>query len=98
MVTVTDARLTLQYAVNKIERLGVSQVLADVDNDEKVTVTDARLILQYAVNKIPHLPWEPGTSQTTSTSLIPTDTTLPSTDTTTTFTQPVPDQDGTDIV
>ena len=65
-VTSTDARLTLQFAVNKIgEEDVLNPVLLDVDGDGSVTSTDARLILQYAVGKIgpdelkPNLPDRP---------------------------------------
>ena len=52
-VTSTDARLTLQVAVNKITKNAVSSPEAlDVDGDGKVSSTDARLMLQMAVGKI----------------------------------------------
>lgn len=53
-INTTDARLTLQAAVSKIELDDIQKLAADVNNDGKVTATDARLILQRAVNKIDH--------------------------------------------
>ncbi len=55
-VNSTDARLTLQYAVKKIEENALNLAVADVNRDEKVNSTDARLILQYAVKKIRDFP------------------------------------------
>lgn len=51
-ITVTDARLTLQAAVNKIT-FGETeqQTAADVDDSGEVDVTDARMILGYSVGK-----------------------------------------------
>jgi len=51
----TDARLVLQYAVQKISTLPAAEV-ADVDGSGTVDSTDARLILQYAVKKIASFP------------------------------------------
>ncbi|MBE6758241.1 MAG: hypothetical protein E7552_06835 [Ruminococcaceae bacterium] len=56
-VTSTDARLTLQYAVQKIDSLP-NKAAADVDGNGTVNSTDARLILQYAVMKIDKFPAE----------------------------------------
>jgi len=55
-VNSTDARLTLQYAVQKIDGEGLELGAADVDGSGAVNSTDARLILQYAVQKIDKLP------------------------------------------
>ena len=52
----TDARLTLQYAVGKIDATKLNAALADVDGNNKTDSTDARLILQYAVGKIKAFP------------------------------------------
>ncbi|MBE6757117.1 MAG: hypothetical protein E7552_01025 [Ruminococcaceae bacterium] len=52
----TDARLVLQYAVQKIGEDDVDSRTADADGDGKTDSTDARLILQYAVQKIGALP------------------------------------------
>ena len=55
-INTTDARLALQYAVEKI-RLDEAQLAAgDVDGNGIVNTTDARLILQYAVEKIDRFP------------------------------------------
>ena len=51
-VNTTDARLALQYAVEKITLTESQIVLGDVNRDDVVNTTDARLILQYAVEKI----------------------------------------------
>ncbi len=51
----TDARLTLQYAVQKISALP-EDLAADADGNGKIDSTDARLILQYAVRKITDFP------------------------------------------
>lgn len=56
----TDARLTLQYAVQKIAAEELNLAVADVNGDDKTDSTDARLILQYAVQKIEKLPAENG--------------------------------------
>ena len=51
----TDARLTLQYAVGKLNDQTLPDAKnGDVNNDGKVDSTDARLILQYAVGKFTH--------------------------------------------
>lgn len=55
-VDTTDARLTLQYAVGKIELKDDALIAADVNGDGKTDTTDARLILQYAVGKISSFP------------------------------------------
>ncbi|MBE6757957.1 MAG: hypothetical protein E7552_05350 [Ruminococcaceae bacterium] len=52
----TDARLTLQYAVQKITADALDLATADVDGSGRVDSTDARLILQYAVQKIDSFP------------------------------------------
>ncbi|MBE6767906.1 MAG: hypothetical protein E7549_03235 [Ruminococcaceae bacterium] len=52
----TDARLVLQYAVQKIPQSALLTDAADVDGDGAVNSTDARLILQYAVKKISVFP------------------------------------------
>ena len=58
VVNTTDARLALQYAVEKIT-LNENQLKAgDVDGNGVVNTTDARLILQYAVEKIDRFPAE----------------------------------------
>ncbi|MBE6757878.1 MAG: hypothetical protein E7552_04940 [Ruminococcaceae bacterium] len=54
----TDARLTLQYAVQKISAEDLALDAADVDGSGTVDSTDARLILQYAVQKIGKFPVE----------------------------------------
>ncbi len=56
VVNTTDARLALQYAVEKIELDETQLLLGDVDGDGVVNTTDARLILQYAVEKIDVFP------------------------------------------
>ena len=57
-ITTTDARLVLQYAVDKIKETDLTLAVADVDGDKAYTTTDARLILQYAVGKIDAFPAE----------------------------------------
>ena len=57
-VNTTDARLALQYAVEKITLNEAQLVVGDVDGDGVVNTTDARLILQYAVEKIDKFPAE----------------------------------------
>lgn len=52
----TDARLVLQYAVNKIPATALKLAAADVDASGTIDSTDARLILQYAVKKIGQWP------------------------------------------
>jgi len=54
----TDARITLQYAVGKIDETALNTTVADVDGNGRVDSTDARLILQYAVGKIQAFPRE----------------------------------------
>lgn len=51
-VNTTDARLVLQYAVNKIGEEDLDLSVADVNESATVDTTDARLILQKAVGKI----------------------------------------------
>ena len=58
-VTSTDARLTLQFGVDKIGEEDLDVSLADADGDGKVTSTDARLLLQLSVGKIGALPGKP---------------------------------------
>ncbi len=58
VVNTTDARITLQYAVEKIGMSEDEWIAADVNGDEVVNTTDARLILQYAVEKIDKFPGE----------------------------------------
>ena len=55
-VNTTDARLALQYAVEKITLTSAQLSAGDVDGDGVVNTTDARLILQYAVEKINKFP------------------------------------------
>ncbi|MCL2488518.1 MAG: dockerin type I domain-containing protein [Oscillospiraceae bacterium] len=63
-LTITDARLALQYTVGKStltpEQLSAAAVNGDTEADgsPKVTVTDARLILQKLVDKIDRFPVE----------------------------------------
>lgn len=57
-INTTDARLALQYAVEKITLTESQQLVGDVDASRKVDTTDARLILQYAVEKIHQFPAE----------------------------------------
>ena len=55
-IDTTDARLALQYAVEKITLTEDQLFAGDVDASGKVDTTDARLILQYAVEKIDKFP------------------------------------------
>ncbi len=55
-ITSTDARLVLQYAVQKINVTDLDTSAADVNRDGVVNSTDARLILQYAVKTIDTFP------------------------------------------
>lgn len=55
-ITSTDARLTLQYYVGKIDEWDLDLTVANVDSDGEITSTDARLILQYYVGKIEDFP------------------------------------------
>ena len=57
-VTVTDALLTLQAAVGKVDFSDEQILWADVDGKDGVTVTDALLILQRSVRKIEKFPVE----------------------------------------
>ena len=57
-ISVTDALLTLQGSVAKINLTAEQSAAADVDGDGKVTVTDALLILQKSVGKIQSFPVE----------------------------------------
>lgn len=52
----TDARMTLQYAVQKIGEQQLDARAADVNGDGTVNSTDARLILQHAVQKVAEFP------------------------------------------
>ncbi len=54
----TDARLTLQYSVQKITADKLDLAAADVDGNGRVDSTDARLILQHTVKKIKKFPAE----------------------------------------
>ena len=58
VVNTTDARLALQYAVEKITLDEAQLAAGDVDGDGIVNTTDARLILQKAVEKIDKFPAE----------------------------------------
>lgn len=56
-ISSTDARLTLQMVVGKIQAGDlVNADGLDVDGDGSITTTDARLILQYSVGKITKFP------------------------------------------
>ena len=55
-ITSTDARLVLQYAVEKVSDKDLNTAIADMDEDGSITSTDARLILQYVVGKESLLP------------------------------------------
>lgn len=58
-VNTTDARLVLQYAVEKITAEDLDLSVANVSKgDEDINTTDARLILQKAVEKIKVFPAE----------------------------------------
>ncbi|MCL2487589.1 MAG: hypothetical protein FWE80_02785, partial [Oscillospiraceae bacterium] len=62
-VAIDDARLILQYLVDKIDldpaSLAAAAVQGTVENGEpKVTISDARLVLQYLVGKINKFPLE----------------------------------------
>ena len=57
-ITSTDARLTLQFCVDKVTKEDLDTTLADVDGDGDITTTDARLMLQRAVDKIDRFPAE----------------------------------------
>ena len=57
-ISVTDALLTLQGSVAKINLTAEQSAAANVDGDGKVTVTDALLILQKSVGKIQSFPVE----------------------------------------
>ena len=57
-ISVTDALLTLQGSVAKINLTAEQSAAADVDGDGKVSVTDALLILQKSVGKIQSFPVE----------------------------------------
>ncbi len=56
VINTTDARLALQYAVEKIDMTEDEWIAGDVNQDGIVNTTDARLILQYAVEKIDEFP------------------------------------------
>lgn len=54
-VDTTDARLVLQYIVQKVDLADLNDtalIAADCNKDGKIDTTDARLILQYIVKKI----------------------------------------------
>jgi hypothetical protein len=51
-VNVSDAMITLRYAVKKITAADLNVKAADVNSDGKVNVSDAMQILRYAVKKI----------------------------------------------
>jgi len=57
-IDTTDARLVLQYIVQKITSDGLDLQAADVNRDGAVNTVDARLILQYIVKKIGVFPTE----------------------------------------
>lgn len=50
VVDSTDARLALQYAVDKISLTEWQIIRGDVNSDGKIDTTDARLILQMAID------------------------------------------------
>lgn len=54
----TDARMTLQYAVGKLNDTALDTKAADVNKSGEVDSTDARLILQFAVEILLELPAE----------------------------------------
>ncbi|MCL2487553.1 MAG: dockerin type I repeat-containing protein [Oscillospiraceae bacterium] len=60
-VTVSDARILLQYLVKKIDfnDFGYLRAMADVNGDNAVDINDARLVLQKIVGKIDTFPWTP---------------------------------------
>lgn len=58
VVNTTDARMALQYAVEKLTFNEEQLTAGDVDGNGIVNTTDARLILQYAVEKIDKFPAE----------------------------------------
>ncbi|MCL2487563.1 MAG: bacterial Ig-like domain-containing protein [Oscillospiraceae bacterium] len=55
---ITDARMVLQFLVEKITLTEEQQDIADVDGKDGVTITDARWILQKIVDKIDRFPRE----------------------------------------
>ena len=55
-VSVTDAMLTLRYAVRKIGDDALNTEIADANRDGSVSAADAMLILRFAVKKISELP------------------------------------------
>ncbi|MCL2489004.1 MAG: hypothetical protein FWE80_10005 [Oscillospiraceae bacterium] len=57
-LSITDARMILQYLVDKITLTAEQLELADVDGKNGVTVTDARYVLQRLVEKIDKFPVE----------------------------------------
>lgn len=71
-INTTDARLALQYAVDKIGMSEEEWIAGDVNLDEKVNTTDARLILQYAVGKIHDFQNPNGTTTESRTTTEPT--------------------------
>ena len=48
----TDARLLLQYAVNKIDETALDLTVGDIDYNGSVNSTDARLTEQFAAGKL----------------------------------------------
>ncbi|MCL2487376.1 MAG: family 43 glycosylhydrolase [Oscillospiraceae bacterium] len=61
-VDINDARLVLQYLVDKVKLNSIQLIYADVNRSGKVDITDARLILQYIVQKITEFPDNSGTA------------------------------------
>ena len=57
-VTASDALLTLQNSVGKVEFSQTQATLADVDGSKGITAGDALLILQKAVGKLESFPSE----------------------------------------
>jgi len=55
-INTVDARMVLQYIVNKITASDLNLQAADVDGNGAINTVDARLILQYIVNKINAFP------------------------------------------
>ncbi|MCL2488920.1 MAG: Ig-like domain-containing protein, partial [Oscillospiraceae bacterium] len=58
LLSVTDARMILQFLVKKIDFTPAQLDLANVSGNTAVSVTDARLILQRLVQKIDKFPRE----------------------------------------
>jgi hypothetical protein len=55
-INTSDARLILQYAVNRVGETDMMVSTADVDGSGAIDSTDARYILQYAVKRITSFP------------------------------------------